>query len=255
MKKNTSFVAPLYLLAPALLLLACEAGNEEPGLLEVAVYGESFIEEGIPAEELIDGWRIDFQSFDVTIREANAASGEDSPALEQASTTTFDLTAASEGQGQLVVSGEVPGGVYDRVAYQVESMQVVGSATRGEVTKTFAWDIDVPTRYSECQGLAFVDGAPARTLLTIHADHLFYDDLVSSEPNVAFDLMAAADDLGDGDGEVTQAELAAVNITGEDRYQVGNSIEVTDLWTYVERQSATVGHIDGEGHCGVAISE
>lgn len=254
-KNHFSPALYLSLLVPALALFACGESAPEPGMLEIAVYGEEFIEEGIPADVLVDSWAIDFDSFKVTIQDASANAGHGMSALNQTSSEIFDLTTASEGKGQLVVSGEVPGGDYDHIAYRVNSIQIVGSATRDAVTKIFAWDITTPTRYSECEGTAVVDGGTARTQITIHADHIFYDDLVSGEPNVAFDLIAAADDQGDGDGEITQAELVAVNISGEARYQVGNATDVTDLWSFIGRQSSTVGHIDGEGHCGVATRE
>ncbi|MEZ4472315.1 MAG: hypothetical protein R3F60_16270 [bacterium] len=63
---------------------------------------------------------------------------------------------------------------------------------------------------------------------------------------MAFDLIAAAD--ADGDGLVTEAELAAVDISTQERYQVG-SRPISDLWRFIEQQATTVGHIDGEGHC------
>lgn len=237
------------------MLAACGGSEGDPGTLQVAIYGEAFIEEGIPADELVDGWAIAFTAFDVRVGDVSAAAGHEDPALQRADEATFDLTQPSNGEGQLVIEGEVPAGAYDHVEYRVASIHVEGSATRGEVTKTFVWDLATPTRYSHCEGTAVIDGNTARTQLTIHADHLFYDDLVSAEPNVAFDLIATADDDGDADGAVTQAELEAVDITGETRYQVGNAIEVTNLWAFIDRQSSTVGHIDGEGHCGEAVRE
>lgn len=243
------------LLLPAALAIASCGGELDPGVLEVAIYGEEYIEEGIPAEDLVDGWTIAFQRFDVSVQDISAARGHEAPALRAPDAQRFDLTMASGGAGQLVIAGDVPGGAYDHLAYQVDSMHVEGSATRGEERKTFSWALNTPTRYSECEGIAMVDGGTERTQLTLHADHLFYDDLVSSKPNVAFDLIAAADDQGDGDGAVTQAELAAMDITGEPRYQVGNATDVTDLWTFIDRQSSTVGHVDGEGHCGGAVRQ
>ena len=87
----------------------------------------------------------------------------------------------------------------------------------------------------------------ARDQLTIHADHLFYDSLISEEPAVRFDLIASADI--DDDGEVTLAELAAVDITGQSNYGVGNRTDIRDLAAFIAAKSASVGHIDGEGHC------
>jgi hypothetical protein len=87
---------------------------------------------------------------------------------------------------------------------------------------------------------------------TIHADHLFYDDAVSPEPAVAFQIIADADT--DADGIVTMAELDAKSILAETRYQVGSNTTpdgdpIENLRQYIELQATTLGHINGEGHC------
>ena len=263
-------------LALATLAAACGDDGAAPGTLSVTIYGEEFIEEGIPAETFTDGWAVDFERFLISVGEVTAAVGEDDPSIDAAGYQIFDLAQGSDGEGFLVASGDVPGGGYDHVAYRVGAdedaeagnaspddvilmtgggyaLYVEGTATRDDETMTFAWAFTGATSYSHCEGTAEVDGGEASTQITIHADHLFYDDLVSSEPNVAFDLVASADE--DGDGDVTQAELAAIDITGEERYQVGNNDDVTDLWTFIDFQVSSVGHIDGEGHCEDAVRE
>ena len=89
-------------------------------------------------------------------------------------------------------------------------------------------------------------GQPAVVQLTIHGDHLLYDDLFSETPNVAFTLIADAD--ADNDGEVSRAELEAVDLRPLPNYQVG-STDIVDLWHFIEHLTTTLGHIDGEGHC------
>jgi hypothetical protein len=85
--------------------------------------------------------------------------------------------------------------------------------------------------------------------LTIHGDHFFYDDLDAPNPNLAFDLIASAD--ANNDGDITLAELAAIDITAQTRYQVG-SRPITHLRAYIEALTVNLGHIDGEGHCEAA---
>ena len=109
-------------------------------------------------------------------------------------------------------------------------------------------------------GDAATTGALGQTLtISVEETVLRYDKAERERwsPNVAFDLIAAADDAGDGDGDgdVTRAELEATDITGEARYGVGNATDVTDLWAFIDRQASTVGHIDGEGHCAEAVRE
>lgn len=108
------------------------------------------------------------------------------------------------------------------------SVYVAGSATKGDEVETFTWGFTGRTRYEACESEAVVKAATqASVQLTIHGDHLFYDDLFSETPSVRFDLIAAAD--GDGDGDITQAELAAVDIRPLANYQVG-STGITNLW-------------------------
>jgi hypothetical protein len=85
--------------------------------------------------------------------------------------------------------------------------------------------------------------------LTIHGDHLFYDDLVAEEPFVSFDLVASADK--DADNAITQAEIEATSITAPSRYGTGSTGVAGNLWAFISFQTSTLGHIDGEGHCAV----
>jgi hypothetical protein len=275
----TSRLVAAALLALALSLSGAGCGDnlrDTSGSLDIRIYGEPFIEEGIPADVFADGWSVRFDSFLVSVGEVTAGSaGDDAPALEDATYRIFDLARPSAGDGFTVLSAEVPGGAYDDVGFRLRggssavagnagaedvafmnergySMYVEGVATRGDEMRTFAWGFTTATTYRSCQSVAVVAGAPARSVLTIHADHLFYDDLVSEEPAVRFDAVAGAD--ADGDGDITSAELAAVDITGFERYQVG-SFEVEDLWTFIDHQASTVGHIDGEGHCAITVRD
>ncbi len=254
-------------LLPAVLLAACDTAE---GALEVRVYGEAYIEEGIPAEVFVDGWSVEFDRFLVVVGEVAVAEKGASPGLREAGFQVFDLSQASEGAGQSVAQGRVPLGRYDDTSFVIApaadavagnasaadlelmreggfSVYVAGTASKGEQRLDFAWGFATRTEYSACESLAdLAGGHPEAVQLTIHGDHLFYDDLFSEAPNVSFALVASAD--GDGDGEVTQAELQAVDLGPLENYQVG-STGITDLWHFIEHQTTTLGHIDGEGHC------
>lgn len=258
-----SRLAGASLLGLALLGGACDT---DPGqtALRISAYGEDFVEDRIPADVLIDGWSIEFSRFLVALSdiEANGA------ALEGA--FVVDLTQPSSGEGHLLDAVTLPAEGHPRLSFQVAlvteadaiaaapddlsqmidqglSLLVEGTATRGAESMHFSWGFSTRTRYVQCEGVADLSADPdPGSQLTIHADHLFYDDLDDDEPNVAFDLVASAD--ADGDQEIDPEELRALDITGQARYQVG-SREITDLWGYIESQTATVGHIDGEGHC------
>ena len=257
------------LAAAVTVLPACDDDGkqtESQGMLRVTVYGEEYIEDEIPAADVIDGWRIQFSTFLVGL-DGIEADGTPVPGA-----WVFDLTQASGGRGHEVDGISMPAGVVEHLDYRVGPMATVdggnatdsqiemmtslgygvyveGMASKGARSLSFAWGFSGATRYVQCETAQELQaGAEAVSQITIHADHLFYDDLDSPDPNVAFDLIASAD--ADGDANVTVDELRAVDITGQTRYQVG-SRDITDLWSFVEAQIGTLGHIDGEGHCEI----
>jgi hypothetical protein len=189
--------------------------------------------------------------------------------LEDASYRVFDLTRSSGGAGYAVTSAEVDGGFYDHLDYHIataatanagnadqadvdhmtnEGLAVYaeGAAVKDATTKSFAWGFSAAAAYLDCEASADVDGGAASIEITIHGDHLFYDDLVTHEPNLAFELIAEADT--DSNGEVTEAELAAFDISTQERYQVG-SLDIDNLWDFLAYSATTIGHVDGEAHC------
>lgn len=268
------------LTGPALLLAAvlgqaCGDAAPAPGTLEVRIYGEDFIEAGIPASEFLDGWAVKFDSFLVSVSDVAVAKGHTAPTVSQPAQQVFELARPSMRQGAVVAAAMVAGGNYDHVSYRIkpagttatagpgvdaaavtamaaagESVRVTGTAQKAGRAIAFAWGFGGSVLHKDCHGAAKVDGGTARTEITIHGDHLFYDDLFAPEPNLAFELIAASD--ADGDGTVTRAELAAKDITKEARYQVGSE-KITNLWDFIARQVTTVGHIDGEGHCPTVL--
>lgn len=261
--------ARLALTTLPLFLVSCD--ELTPGTLEVRVYGEDFIEDQIPTDAFADGWSLDFSTFLVAISDVAVGQSGDTPALTASTTTIFDLTQGSGGRGHLLTSSKVPGGRYDDTTFTIApatsgavagnvsndqvaamvaanaSVLVEGRATRGEESFTFAWAFSTSTRYFACESTASIAGGTHETQLTIHADHLFYDSLVSQEPALRFDLIASAD--ADEDGRITLAELATVDITAESDYGVGNRTDITTLGAFIEAQLHTLGHIDGEGRC------
>lgn len=252
----------------SLCFAACSTARDEA--LEVRVYGEEYIEEGLPTDIFSDGWSLRYEKFLVNVGSVAVAELGAEPGLRVAAFQVFDLTKASDGAGQEVGSDLVSLGRYDETSFTIApdanatagnataadltlmkdggfSVYVAGTATKGSVSKHFAWGFGTHTDYSECESLAEVRGGqPAVVQLTIHGDHLMYDDLFSMTPNVTFELIASADQ--DGDGEVSRAELEEVDLRPLPNYQVG-STDIVDLWHFIEHLTTTLGHIDGEGHC------
>jgi len=253
-------------LATALGLVApgCSSKDDAPqdGTIDVRIYGEDYIEEGIPEDAFADGWRISWDRFVV------ALDGVATPDEEDTGRYLFDLTAQSGGAGNKVATltsasgmatlayrigpgDAATGGNADDMIAMMEaegwSIYVSGTATQGPLNLAFAWGFSSETEYAECEVAEEVpEGEEVRSLITIHADHLFYDDLEDDEPDVRFELIATAD--ADMDLTITNDELRAVDISTDENYQVG-SRDIDNLYDFIEAQTQTLGHIDGEGHC------
>lgn len=246
MPKSLFRALPLTLL----LLNACgsEGGDGAApgrGALAVSVYGESFIEHGIPSAEVNDGWSIAFDRFEVDVRDLRVAGLN--PKREDLA--PIDVAVESDGEGHELVRVEVPAGRYGEPSFTIARVEVAGSAERNGVIKTFEWTFAEPTHYSQCETTTTVEPDSVGSFqITVHADHLFYDSLVAEEPQLLFDAIAAADT--DDDGEVTRAELDARDV-GD--YDPGNE-DVNDLWSWLVAQHRTLGHVDGEGHCQASAS-
>ncbi len=231
----------ILLISMTTLLTQCgpsEAKDVTDGV-SVYVFGEDFIESGIPAEEMADGWSVNFETFQVEVDQVTVADRTfDMP-------TSIELAKKSDGAGHLLTSLDVPEGTHDASSYTLSNIRVRGTATRDNVTKNFDWTIDTTTRYTACEtSTAVTSSSPGTFQITVHADHFFYDSLVADDPEVVFQALADAD--ADNDGTITREELEQAGLGA---YDPGSANEVDNLWTWLEAQSATLGHVDGEGHC------
>ena len=203
--------------AAALLVVACGDDGGE-GQVTVTAYGESFIEEGIPAEAMKDGWAVTFESFVVTLNDIEVAG------VGVADPDPVDLSVPSQGRGHELATVTVPAGVHGDAGFTIARIELQGSATKAGSSRTFDWVLDSPTRYTRCDTKTeVVAGAKATFQVTVHADHLFYDSLVSQEPALLFGALADADT--DTDGKLAQSELAAADIGA---YDPGNE-DMDDL--------------------------
>ncbi len=270
----------LFVLLP--FLAACTG----TGSVAFTTYGEDFIEKGIPAKTadgdgVEDGWTITFSKFLVSIGEVQVASHEGEVVGRMETAKLFDLK--QPGPVPVVKFDELPAEEYTRVSFAITpvrtateaatastddltmmrtakySVYVEGAAVKGAETKIFKWGFPVDTLYEECDsdfgmGVTVPDGGVLTAQLTIHGDHLFFDDLASNDAAMRFDAIAAADVAAAGgapDGEVTLEELAAVDLTDlpANQYGTGGAGHVRTLKDFVTAQVRSLGHFRGEGEC------
>ena len=260
------------------------------GAVTFTTWGEEFIEQEIPPKDddgeviVEDGWTIKFSKFLVVISEVNVGEEGKEPAAKLATPKLFDMHVP--GPKPVVAFTDLPGKPYTNVGFAIApqaavaelgegvteadkqlmiqngySVYVAGSFLKDGATKTFAWGFSTNTLYDRCKaeisgketdGVVVTNGGNDAVELTIHGDHLFYDDLQSPDAKIRVDNIANAD--ADGDGEVTLEELSAVELADRTKitagtYGTGTASNINDLRAFHEALARNIGHFRGEGEC------
>ena len=270
----------------ALSLAACgdDSLGTSPGTVTASIWGEEYIQDRIPAAPTAEadgfqnGWEIRYTKFLVNVGELVVASSAGGSSGSLPAARVYDLHTLT-GPLEIGAMPSLPSRRYDRVSYRLSpvdaqaamanataadvalmragnfSVYVEGNGSRMGTTVRFRWGFGGAVSYSNCHssetevGLAVPSGGTARAQITVHGDHLFYDDLQSPEAKLRFDLIAGAD--ANRDGEVTLTELAAVDLTTAPmgQYGTGSRSDVRNARDFITALVATVGHFNGEGHC------
>ncbi|RKG76722.1 hypothetical protein [Corallococcus terminator] len=262
-------------------LMACSSGQ---GNVAFTAYGEDFIEKEIPASAFEDGWTVRYTKFLVKLGELKVANQEGEVAAEQAPAKVYDVHRP--GPVSVAAFNDLASEEWDAVSYAIApatdatagnadaedvtrmntegwSVYVEGTATKGAASKRFRWGFPTNTLYERCEnedigsGVTVPKGGTETVQLTIHGDHLFFDDLQSPDAKMRFDAIAAADSTGvvGPDGEVTLDELGLVDLTTlpTNQYGTGGAGSVRTLRDFVTALVRTVGHYRGEGECSPRV--
>lgn len=272
--------------ALALVAVACSSSSSSDGVgtAKFTTWGEEYIEREIPSADVEDGWTIKYDRFLVVLGDVSVGSKGAAPVAKMPGTKLFDMHAP--GEKSVVDFSSLPAKAHDHVSYMIKpaaqdtaladgateadkqamiaggfSIYVEAKATKGAETIAFKWGFKTATLYDNCvgeiagketEGTVVTNGGTDTIQLTIHGDHLYYDDLQAKEAKVRFDAIAGAD-TSPKDGIVTLDELAAVKLTAIPKekgpYGTGSAAGVADLRQFVEALSRTVGHFRGEGEC------
>ncbi len=244
---------------PLTLVLGCS------GEVELRIFGEAYVEEAIPADAFVDGWSVEFSEFVVSVTDVRLSPG----GTVAPGAFVVDLARDSSGRGHVLnttalrddgvesvhyrlsppslsFEGNATEAQAERLRAQNLALWVEGSAARGGQTVRFSWGLPVDLSFDCPVRTPLRSGDKATVELTIHADHLFVDDL-KVNPSLAFDEIARAD--FDEDGSVSPMELGQAPLSGLTRYQTGGREDIDDLWAFIGAASLTMAHVDGEGTC------
>lgn len=263
---------------------ACGSDDAGSGNVRFTTWGEDYIEQQIPASAFPkDGWSVKYSKFLVVFRAITVADTAGKVAAKLTTPKVFDMTKV--GEKEIITFSGLEAKNWDHVSYQLGPMtadaelatgvtdadkqlllsagahlHVEGTATKGTQSKSFDWTFAVPTLFDDCEGeidgkktvgVQVTNGGTDTVQLTIHGDHLFYDDLQATNAVPRFEAISKAD--ANDDGKVTLAELDAVRLTSIDpangAYGTGAAANVNNLGDFVRALSRTVGHYRGEGEC------
>lgn len=252
-------------------VICVATGCAGEGSWVVTIWGEEFIEQGIPAEVFADGCTVVYDEFLVVQRDRALLDGDDAVVGSLEGAQVYDLT--QEGpieMGRTLVpathyalatvtigpaNGLTAGNANAEQVAELEAAQASiiagGNLSCDDSSVYFRWIFSTETQYRcEPEDLTIPASGEDTTQITVHGDHLFYDGLENPEAQVKGLAILQAD--ANGDGTVTLAELDAVSVASLG-YDVGRYSEVTHLGEFVTFLTRTLGHVDGEGHCQVAF--
>lgn len=286
MKRFSRVVAPALFATAAACSSTSSSGT---GTVAFTSWGEEYIEQEIPPVVdgetiIVDGWTIKYSKFLVVLGNIKVQDAAGAVAAEQKGSKLVDHTKV--GRKPLVTFSNIEAKAWTHVSYEIlpataatelagasdadkalmiqggYSLYVEATATKGAVSKSYKWGFQTATLFDRCKaanvdgkdgvdGVVVKNGITDTVELTIHGDHLYYDDLQSIDAKVRFDNIAAAD--ADNDGVVTLDELAKVKLAAipatQGKYGTGSASGISDLRAFVTALSRTVGHYRGEGEC------
>jgi hypothetical protein len=242
-----SFDAQTLLACLATCALSCLPSDTRPppGTLLVAVTSSQALLDGIPSSLTEDGWSVAYDKFLVSFggvsldgdRCSNYSGfgydrivnmkmpGPQKVALLYALGSCEFGFGISNPDSEAVLGANVS--EQDRMSMRTPgndrytlrsgiSILVQGSATRGNVTKTFAWSFRQPVRYRDCSvgdvaGFTLDAHETETATIGIAGETLLQDDLDASRAKLRFDVFVDGDArYGNDDGEITLEELGRV---------------------------------------------
>lgn len=285
-KQFSSLAKMLALTVLATSVTGCNDSDNGKGTLTITTWGEEYIEDGLPSDAFLDSWSVKYSKFLVVYNHVTIADDNGDVVAKVRHPLVFDMVQKAKGKPRTLASYELEAKAWPNLSYQVgpitddaepgdlasaddvallqtdqASVHVEGTATSPTGTqKTFKWSFSPATLFEGChgmqdgkevEGVLVTNGGTQEVELTVHGDHMFYDDLQSERGGPRFQAFADAD--ANGDGDVTLAEMDLVPLYAipveKGTYGTGALGNVDTLGQYVRTLARTIGHYRGEGSC------
>lgn len=264
----------------------CNDADNGKGTVTITTWGEEYIEDGLPSDVFLDAWSVKYSKFLVVYNHVTIADDKGAIFAKIEHPLVFDMVKKSSGKPKTLASYELEAKAWPNLSYQVgpitedaepgdmataddvallqadqASVHVEGTATSPDgIQKSFNWSFSPATLFEGChgmqdgkevEGVLVTNGGTQEVELTVHGDHMFYDDLQSEEGGPRFQAYADAD--VDADGAVTLVEMDRVPLYAipieKGTYGTGALGNVDTLGQYVRTLARTLGHYRGEGSC------
>jgi hypothetical protein len=285
-KQFGSLVKVLALTVLVTSAAGCNDSDNGKGTVTITTWGEEYIEDELPSDAFLDSWSVKYSKFLVVYNHVTIAAGNGDVVAKLDHPLVFDMVQKAKGKPKTLATYDLEAKAWPNLSYQVgpiaDDAEPGDLATADDVTllqtdqasvhvegtamsptgaqKTFSWSFSPATLFEGChgmqdgkevEGVLVTNGGTQEVELTVHGDHMFYDDLQSEEGGPRFQAYADAD--ADGDGEVTLAELDLVPLytvpLERGTYGTGALGNVNTLGQYVRTLARTIGHYRGEGSC------
>jgi len=288
MNKLHSIPGSTCLLAVCMALaLAAGCDGSGNGTVTVTTWGELLIEDGLGSDIFpADHWSVKYSKFLLVYHSVTIADESNHVGAQLDHPLVFDMTKKAVGNPKTLGTYQLEAKAWPNVSYQMgpitadatpgdlataedvallqadqATVHVEGTATSPTgAQKTFSWSFGTPTFFEGCHGeqdgkevdgVLVTNGGTQNVELTVHGDHLFYDDLQSEEAVPRFQALADAD--ANDDGLITLQELDQVPLytipVEKGSYGTGALGNVNTLGDYERTLSRTIGHYRGEGSC------
>jgi hypothetical protein len=273
--------------------VGCAASEGGDGTLSVRISGEEAALSGYPVGEgedeiaFVDGWTLEFQKVIVSLTKFSMATTDGEDADVEADAVVVDL---HQGTPELWRFEGLAAQRWDEVNYRYlkppakarvvndvsdedlarmqdegYSLLVEGTAHKEDRDVKFSWGFPLAIDVMHCQngldgtdGIVVRDNAVTNSEITVHLDHLFFDNWAVAEPNLRFDALAAMAPEGgmltlpdlrgqDNLSDLKDADGAPLDLA----YDPGSAFHPVpkNLDEFVSAAAETTGHWNGEGHC------
>lgn len=286
------------ILSVAAALLSCDDGGPGGhGRVRILLSAEDSITEGLrqgPAVEDTRDFAVRFSKYLVTVGRVTLGRSRDKRSADLDQVFVVDATQVGDDGVELGVVDDLRAGEWDKFGFETpradqDAQRFAGVSEQdfaemvregytywieGEVERpmaqggpvSFAIKTAVPTRYSDCEhdgepGVSVVADGTESATLTLHGDHMFFNAfLTGSEANIERLAGYLVEADADGDGQVDERELMALDATRAFTRARGYSLDgapilVDNAFDFVRAQLATQGHYQGEGECIFTLDE